>query len=164
MTPQESTELIKDNFDVKAFNEVEFTPISKRLIFRFLLMPILPIIAVITLIGVLAGFSLKGWLVVIIVFGFMMFLAYKRWGYYFTDDYVYIRKGLFGIDYLVFPVSKLQQIAIKQSVFMRPHKLANLQYVLASGGYRIPMMPIELAQNQTDKALLLVERDKPNWM
>lgn len=86
------------------------------------------------------------------------------WGYHFSDGFVYIRKGLFGVNYYVFPIGKTQQIRFKQSLFMKPRKIADVHYVLASGSHKIPLISEEIARNQIDESLLIVARDKPAWM
>lgn len=168
VTPQESIALIQDTFPIKDFSDVKYLPISKRFLIRFAIMPITPILLILCTMGFALEFSLLGWsmlgLFTILLIA-MGFLRWKRWGYYFGDDnHVYIRKGFIGINYYVFPIGKMQQIKVKQSIFMRRHKLADISYVLACGGYKVPLIPMNTAQLQADNVLFFVEKLKPNWM
>jgi putative membrane protein len=106
--------------------------------------------------GILSGISL-------LLFA-MVWLRWWRWGYFFDERFVYIRKGFFGVNYYVFPIEKTQQVSFSQSLFMRRGKIADLRYVLASGAHKVPLIPEQLAKAQVDEALLVVARDKPAWM
>lgn len=168
VTPSESATLIKDSFAISAFSELNFSRISKRFIVRVFFVRLLPIFALVyTLVGTNENATVVTWFslgaITIIVF-LLVVLRWRRWGYYLTDDFIYIRKGLLGVNYYVFPVGKLQQARVSQSIFMRRSRLADLQYVLASGAYKIPLMPQQLAKQQADFALNIVARDKPSWM
>ena len=168
VTPSESAALIQDAFDVDTFESIDFSHISKRFIVRTLAFSILPILAIINSL-VIIGSELT--LVACVVLAFfnvsllsLVYLRWWRWGYYFSQGFVYIRKGLFGVNYYVFPVGKTQQIKFKQSVFMKRRKLADVQYVLASGSHNVPLLPEVIARKQIDDALLILARDKPAWM
>lgn len=168
ITPSESAALIQNAFDVKQFNDIEFLCISKRFIVRALAFPILPILSLInTLVIVGSELTVGVWSFLIalnILVLSLVYLRWWRWGYHFADGFVYIRKGLFGVNYYVFPIGKTQQIKFKQSLFMKPRKLADVQYVLASGSHRVPFVPESIAKEQIDEALLVVAKDKPSWM
>ncbi|MFT4652661.1 MAG: putative membrane protein [Patiriisocius sp.] len=168
VTPTQSAMLIQDAFDVKAFSSIVFQRISKRFIFRVLAFPILPILFMInTLVLKTSELDVPVWsflLALNIILISLVYLRWWRWGYYFEDGFVYIRKGLLGVNYYVFPIGKTQQVTYKQSVFMRPRKLADISYVLASGAHKVPLIPQSLAREQANQALLIVARDKPSWM
>lgn len=168
VTPKESIALIKDAFDVTAFNEISFANISKRYIIRKLAFPILPLLIPMYAIAFFNDMTtLTGWVSLASVSAILIALVglrWFRWGYYFSPNSIYIRKGLFGVNYYVFPVGKSQQVKFKQSLLMRPHQLADIHYVLASGAHKIPLIPEHIAIKQADEALLVVARDKPAWM
>lgn len=168
ITPSESAVLIQNAFDVKQFKDIEFLRISKRFIVRVLAFPIFPILGLIsTLVIIGSELNIGVWSFLIALNTLVLCLVYLRWwrwGYHFSDGFVYIRKGLFGVNYYVFPVGKTQQIKFKQSLFMKPKKLADVQYVLASGSHRVPFVPESIARLQVDEALLVIAKDKPAWM
>ena len=168
VTPSESAALIQDAFDVETFENIDFSHISKRFIARTLVFSILPILAIINSLAIIgseltliAGAVLISFNVLLLC---LVYLRWWRWGYYFSQGFVYIRKGLFGVNYYVFPVGKTQQIKFKQSIFMKRRKLADIQYVLASGSHKVPLVPESIAREQVDEALLILARDKPAWM
>jgi len=168
VTPSESAALIQDAFDVETFENIDFSHISKRFIARTLVFSILPILAIINSLAIIgseltliAGAVLISFNVLLLC---LVYLRWWRWGYYFSQGFVYIRKGLFGVNYYVFPVGKTQQIKFKQSIFMKRRKLADIQYVLASGSHKVPLVPERIAREQVDEALLILARDKPAWM
>lgn len=172
VTPNESIELIQDAFDVKRFAQINFCAISKRFIIRQLLFLSFPILLLslifgVTIVGLHNEHSLIAWcllaLLNIAVLAFI-YLRWRRWGYYFDGKFVYIRKGLFGVNYYVFPMAKTQQVCVKQSLFMRKHKLANLQFVLASGSYTLPFISDVDATKQAECALMIIAKYKPAWM
>ena len=167
VTVSESAALIQDAFNVRTFRSIEFAQISKRYIVRVLVFPVIPILALVNILFTRTDVELTTWLFLSalnsIILG-LVFLRWWRWGYYFENGFVYIRKGLLGVNYYVFPIGKTQQVKYKQSLFMRPHQLADVYYVLASGAHKIPLMPSTLARAQVDNALLVVARDKPSWM
>lgn len=168
VTKAESQALIRDAFEVSAFSQIHFEAISKRFIIRALAFTVLPILVLVN--GVVINGSELSITVcsVLLIFNVLMlgavYLRWRRWGYYFDDEFVYIRKGLLGVNYYVFPISKTQQVTYKQSLFMRPRKLADISYVLASGAHKIPLIPEATVRAQMDKALLILARDKPSWM
>jgi len=168
VTPEESAALIQDSFAVKPFYDIDFVKISKRYLVRALIFPVLPIIVLInTLVFIgneLTMLNLSALMAFNLALLCLLYLRWWRWGYYFSEGFVYIRKGLFGVNYYVFPVGKTQQITFTQSVFMKRRKLADVKYVLASGAQKVPLIPEAIAQEQVDKALLLLARDKPAWM
>lgn len=168
ITPVESAALIQDAFDVEQFNDINFSHISKRFIVRTLAFPILPIIVFINIAVIMGSEPTQIAWSILIVFNILLlcsvYLRWWRWGYYFAEGFVYIRKGLWGVNYYVFPIGKTQQVKLKQSLFMKPRKLADVQYVLASGSHNVPFLPETIARKQIDEALLVVAKDKPAWM
>ena len=167
VTPNESIQLIQDAFAVDSFTEVPFLRISKRYMVRLFLFVVLPIVTALISIAALNQFSATGWIVVTTIATLLtlsVVLRWWRWGYHFDSQFVYIRKGLLGVNYQVFPIGKTQQVTYRQSIFMRKRKLASIQYVLASGAYSIPFMPEYTALQQCDEALLKVAKYKPAWM
>jgi len=165
--PEESNTLIQNAFDVKAFNTIPFVNISKRYMWRLLMLLFLPVMIIMGSIVVLNDFGTGGF---ILVFGLallmlvLIYVRWWRWAYYICPNYVYIRKGLLGCNYYVFPIGKTQQVAFKQSFFMHRHNLASIQFVLASGSYTIPFVQADQARKHADLALLHLAQFKPAWM
>lgn len=165
--PHESAEIVEDAFPNSNMVAIAYTPISKRFILRQFVSWLIPI-AVIA-IGLIYAKSNEQTpalfvLAVLVVMSVMVWCRWKRWGFAQDKHYIYVRKGLVGVDHYCFPIHKVQQAAFKQSLFMKRNKLASAQFVLASGGLAIPFMDESIAIEMIDNALLTVESEKKSWM
>jgi putative membrane protein len=172
VTPQEADELTADVFDVQALSQLSYERISPRYIIRLLLYPGLLLFFIPLLLGgiilsneesnpVFVAFGLVG---VLLIISLACVLRWYRWGYASDLHYVYVRKGFFGRDFIVFPISKIQQTKFTQTPFMRKADLATVKFVLASGGIMVPYLAKSKVTMVIDNALELCARDKPAWM
>jgi putative membrane protein len=91
-------------------------------------------------------------------------LRWWRWGVASDDKYIYVRRGRIGVDYLCFEPYKVQQVVVKQSVFMKRRKLATVQFVLASGAISVPFLPEDYANELANNVLFEVESKRKSWM
>ncbi len=168
VTIEESAELIKNALNVINFSEIEFLKISRRYIVRVFLVRWLPLLVILYTIPIVNSVSNMnvyiGLTLLTILILALVGLRWYRWGYFFTNEYVYIRKGLFGINYSVFPRAKTQQVIFKQSVFMKRVSLADVKFVLASGSYTVPLISEKEAVKQVDNSLKYIAFYKPAWM
>jgi putative membrane protein len=94
----------------------------------------------------------------------LLTLRWWRWGIAYDNKYVYIRRGRIGVDYQCFEPYKVQQVIIKQSVFMKRNKLATIKFVLASGAVTVPFLPEEYVEKLADSVLFEVESTRRSWM
>lgn len=162
---QQFDQLICDVWPNNQLREIEFLAISKRFIIRNILL-LIPLPA--TAIGALLYH--QQWQISLIVAGLTLLISllivmrWYRWGYAIDNNFIYVRKGVLGVNYYVFPIHKVQQTKYHQSVLMARKKLATVSLVLASGVIRIPFLPQHTAQQILDKALYVVESTKRNWM
>lgn len=168
--PDESFQLIKDAYPTNnlesLINQHGFTAISKRFITRnilFIWTPIWLIFIAITLANqqyAQLGISVLAFLVICA----LVILRWKRWGIARDQQYIYLRKGLLGVDYYCFPAFKIQQTQFLQSLLMKNKKLASVKFVLASGSVKIPFILEEMALNLVDDCLYQVESSDQSWM
>ena len=91
-------------------------------------------------------------------------LRWWRWGVVSDGKYIYVRRGRIGVDYLCFEPYKVQQVVVKQSVFMKRRKLATVQFVLASGAISVPFLPEGYANELANNVLFEVESKRKSWM
>ena len=164
---RETNAIIEDVFGYANFNQTTFTRVSRRLIIRYLIFPVLPILSLIAVSLLANSAPLTGWIVFSAIAVFMIGLSvlrWYRWGYHIDDNYILIRKGLFGKDLFIFAKGKVQQVKLAQTVFMQRYHKASVKFVLASSAHTIPYIDDTLAIALMDEALLIVERDKPAWM
>ena len=94
----------------------------------------------------------------------LLTLRWWRWGIAFDQQYIYVRRGRIGVDYLCFEPYKVQQVMTKQSVFMKRRGLATLKVVLASGSVTVPFLPEKYVYNLANVILHEVESTRRSWM
>ncbi len=166
ITSEECQTIIDDAMPGNKMACIGYAPIEKRFISRsilFRLFPIfLPIIAILLYEQQyqLATISLMA----LIASCALVALRWKRWGYHVDEQFLYIRKGLIGINYYCIPVFKIQQTGFKQSLFMRRLKLAHAEFVLASGVVTVPFIKQLEAIKLVDTALYQIESTQRSWM
>jgi len=168
--PIECQTLIDDAYPGNTLNALVsndgFAPISKRFILRniiFVFMPLWLIITSSTLMN--DEYMISALLsVVFLCMCALVFLRWKRWGIARDENFVYLRKGLFGVDYYCFPTYKLQQTQFKQNLLMKKRQLASVKFILASGSLKVPMVHEKLAYELIDEGLYQVESCEKSWM
>lgn len=108
----------------------------------------------------LANLSLLplGWLAI------MMVVRWRRWGYAMDNNYLYIRKGLIGVDHFSAPVFKVQQVKLKQNWFLRRAGLCHIQLVFASGALDVPFIPKAHGHLILNYCLQQAQSSGKSWM
>lgn len=158
--------LVNDALPNSRSFEQDYQRISKRFMFRLICYWIIPLFIV----AGLATLSQGHWdqfaliFVLSVVASCLVVLRWYRWGFSTDEQFIYIRKGLFGVDYYCFPIAKIQQTQFKQSVLMKRHELANCQFVLASGTVSVPFLPEATLRQLIDRCLYQIESEKRPWM
>jgi putative membrane protein len=94
----------------------------------------------------------------------MIYFRWKRWGIAVDSNYIYLRKGMFGVNYYCFPRYKVQQISFVQSWFLKRQHLASVNFILACGKQSIAFIDEQMAYNLMDSTLYEVESTKKSWM
>ncbi|RXS41923.1 hypothetical protein EST55_09400 [Idiomarina sp. 29L] len=165
VTLKEAEGLAANAWPKHQMGTINFHPISKRLMVRNLL------IAFWLLIVPSITFSYFGYYEVSLGLGGLFLLLiplialrWKRWGYANDGQFIYIRKGLIGVNYRCFPIHKVQQTSFYQSWFMRRFKLCTVGFVLACGGQSIPFIKEISGDTLIDETLHQVESLKKSWM
>lgn len=166
VTVDESRALMQDAMPTQKLGEQTFMPISKRYILRSFLFIAFPIAALV-FIAMFQKEPITALVSAFIVLGFITALSvirWKRWGYSYDNEYFYLRKGFLGVDYYCFPMHKVQQVQLKQNIFIRQYRLATLKIVLASGAKFVPYMPVKEVQSIINRILSQLVVDKRSWM
>lgn len=91
-------------------------------------------------------------------------LRYRRYGYWFNDEYGAIREGFIGNKTTIFPIRKTQTVRIVQSRGQRLRNLGNLTIQLGSGPVTIPYLPMAKLSEIVDKTLYKTECSSEPWM
>ena len=155
-----------DNFSAQQARHMNFEPIHIRFFWRQLMLWILPL----TVLASIVSFKVLGVtgalppLLILSAMVTLTYLRWQRWGIASDATYIYVRKGIIGIDYWCFPLAKVQQVEVRQSLFMRRRRLSTLGFVLASGRVKIPFVATDFASPLIERVLYEVEVKKPGWM
>ena len=146
--------------------DIDYQSINKRFITRGIGLFITPITGVICAIAAIG----EQWILVppAIVFfcvaSFLTWCRWYRWGYAIDDEYIYVRKGLLGVNYFCFSIEKTQMVKFKQSIFLKRHKLCHTNFVTAANSLTIPFIPQDIGWQLISQSLYQVESQKKNWM
>ncbi len=160
----ERSRLINEIFDLPDIASLEFQAISKWYFYKYAL-----IWSTLYLLFS-AGFEVAetfNTLLLIPVWAVHMSLLYMNWlraGLAVTEDYVIVRKGIIGIDYIVFPAYKLQAVDHVQSLLMKRRQLSNIVFHTASRMIRLPYLPSQHVHKVLNYCLYAVEANDRSWM
>lgn len=166
VTEPEAQALSEDVFAGNSLYNTPFTPVSRHFLWHNLLVKLFPVVLLLLVITLFSQRWQAAALVssVALVVAAIMALRWWRWGVASDNEYIYIRRGYIGIDYACFPLDKVQQVTIKQSILMKRRGLASVQFVLASGRETVPFLPEALAYALANYSLYRVEKWQRSWM
>tara|TARA_R110000868_G_scaffold30360_4_gene112520 strand:+ start:235 stop:1806 length:1572 start_codon:yes stop_codon:yes gene_type:complete len=166
ITAKQSKELIDDLYPDNQLFNIEFMPISRFYLVRYIGYLFLPLFALAESFALyhnnmqLAAVLLS----IFCLLSALIYLRWRRWGVAFDKHYVYIRRGVIGVNYYCFPAFKVQQSQFKQSVMMKKRQLASVKLILASGAISAPLLTEEQAYKLLNHCLYKVESSKISWM
>lgn len=166
VTEQEAVELSQEVMPDCQLHRDDYLGVSKRFILHWLIVAwSVPILALFV-VGIVSSQLdiFLGSIGLLVAGGLLLTLRWWRWGIAADGKYVYVRRGRVGVDYLCFEPYKIQQIIVKQSVFMRRHQLASIKFVLASGSVTVPFLPEHYVKALADSVLYEVESTRKSWM
>ncbi|MFS1703155.1 PH domain-containing protein [Alteromonas sp. AMM-1] len=166
VTVEQAVALAEDVFPAQQARNIIYTGAHIRYFWRLMLIVVTPLTVVVAMltIGFLGLYGVLLTLAFLACASAVARACWKRWGLAHDDQYIYLRKGAFGVDYWCFPRSKLQQVALCQNIFMQKRRLVSLDLVLASGRLTMPYLPQDYAYSLTDDTLAEIEQHKPGWM
>ena len=166
VTPKEAQELINDVYPNQQFEHTTFNSISKRFLVRYLGFLGAPVYIVLSAFFIATEnyLALLPLSAVFLLLALLTFMRWKRWGYAWDEQFIYIRTGLIGIDHFVFPIHKIQQTIFKQSKFMKSKQLCTVKLVLASGAVNIPFIDQQHGAELINRCLYEVETSGKSWM
>jgi putative membrane protein len=168
--PDESQLLIDDAYPNNDLSNLicnnGFALISKGFILRNIVFVLMPVWLIITIGTIMNKQLMTSVLISVLFLGLcgLVILRWKRWGIARDEYFVYLRKGLIGVDYYCFPTYKVQQTQFKQNLLMKKRQLATVKFILASGSLKVPMIHEKLAYQLIDESLYQVESCQKSWM
>jgi len=158
--------LINDVYPEHQMMDINYQRISKRFLLRNLGFILTPIFMALSILFITIGNAKIISLIapVYLCISLLIYMRWVRWGYAKDDNFIYIRKGYFGVDYYCFPIYKTQQVQFKQSWFQQRHQLCTIRIVLAAGAQDIPFIVENDGYQLLDNALYQVESSRKSWM
>ena len=166
VTPAEASILLTDAYPDNQLSSISFSRISRRFLWRYVLLFWLPAALISQLllwlqqqpaVALLSLIPLSLWALLIV-------MRWYRYGYAQDDTYYYLRRGYFGVDYYCFAKYKLQQVQFKQSWLMRRSGLCSVKLVMASGALEIPFVTETDGRALLEQGLTELQRSKKAWM
>ena len=85
------------------------------------------------------------------------FLEYKQWRYAILQDKVELIKGIIIKEKTIIPISRIQNLKIKQGPIQRIYKITSVNIITAGGHHEIPALPMEKAEEILENLNLLIE-------
>lgn len=164
VTPLDAQALLTEALPEQRLAEVVFQPINWRFLIRpllfclvmvglsqWLLRPDSPLLAnVALLIGVWGGG--------------LSVLRWRRWGYVLDSQFLYVRKGLIGVNYYCLPIFKVQQVSYAQSWWLQRNNLCHVRLVFASGVQGVPFISWAAGKGIVNDSLYQAESSGRSWM
>ncbi|MFT6897423.1 MAG: putative membrane protein [Paraglaciecola sp.] len=166
ITSEQSKALTDDMFPDNQLFSINFLPISHFYLVRYigyLLLPLLCLTQSFAFYQQNANLSAVLLLLFILASG-LVYMRWRRWGVAYDEKYIYVRRGVLGLDYYCFPAFKVQQSQFKQSLMMKKRQLASAKFVLACGSITLPMLPESMAYEVINGCLHQVGSTERSWM
>jgi len=165
VTLNEAHNLAANAWPENQLSTIHYRPVSKRLAVRNTLIAFWLLVPL----GIVLAYFGKAELATAAIILFVLstafiILSWKRWGYAIDENFIYLRKGLIGVNYQCFPIHKIQQTKFSQSWFMRRFHLCSVKFVLACGGQTLPFIKKSTGEDLIDNCLYQVETLKRSWM
>ncbi len=162
----EADELCSVAMSAPPLASLEFIPVHRRYLIKQWLILLVVYGAGALVAGVYTGSDLLGPLVLpfLIGHGWLRYMNWKRWGLAVDGELVVVRWGIVGVDHVVIPMFKLQNVARIQSLLMRRVALSTVRLSVASHSKTIPFLPDDVVRRFIDLALFRVESTDQSWM
>lgn len=166
ITAAQSKALIDDLYPDNQLFNITFMPISGFYLVRYIGYFLLPLFVLVeSFVLYHNNLKLAGLFIgLLCLCSAMVYTRWRRWGVAFDEQYVYIRRGLIGVDYYCFPAFKVQQAQLKQSLMMKKRHLATVKLILASGSIVAPLLPEVFARKLLNSCLYKAESSRISWM
>ncbi len=107
-------------------------------------------------------------IVFISLFGIWMiitrFVRFRKSGYGYDDDHIWIKGGFIDGKYALLPTYKIQAIKLLQSPFQRRNSLCNINFVTAAGQIGVAYIPYTEGKYMLDRYIYEVELNSKTWM
>lgn len=82
-------------------------------------------------------------------------IFYKTFGYQITDDFLYIKSGIWTVSEEVVPMTKIQSINISQNLVMRRFGVSSVTLTTMGGSHEISYIDRQVAEKMRDDISVL---------
>jgi putative membrane protein len=104
------------------------------------------------------------WLIWFVYYIIIKHIYRRNFTFWVNEDAVEVTKGVWGRERILLNWHKIQLLTIKQSIYQRRKKLANLVMETAAGEVVLPYIKLEEAQLLADHLLMKIESSSKKWM
>ncbi|MCZ6641985.1 MAG: PH domain-containing protein [Gammaproteobacteria bacterium] len=166
--PPHTDLLTNEALSAQRLSQLEFTPISHRYFNK--LATITTVCYCVIALGFSAAMSLSFFWVfglllpVLAVHVFLVYMSCKRWGLAIDNGLVVVRKGIFGVDHILIPAFKVQEIGRIQTPLMKRKDLSSIGIAVASSKVSVPFLPDEVVRRVINYCLFEAESTDRSWM
>ena len=166
VTANECKELINNVYPNNQLETITYKNIHKHYLIKYIVYIFLPLFTLLSIFSVVDDKPLfvPVLFALFCIATILITCRWLRWGIAQDDVYIYIRKGMLGVNYYCFPRYKVQQTYFKQSYFLKRKRLINISLVTASGSQSVPFIDEAYGYKIIDDALYTVESSGKSWM
>jgi membrane protein YdbS with pleckstrin-like domain len=75
-----------------------------------------------------------------------------------------VRKGIIGVDHILMPAFKIQEVGRVRTPLMKRHNLSTLSFSSASRNVTVPFLPDSMVREVIDYCLYETESTGRSWM
>lgn len=159
--------LTNEALSAQRLAQLEFTPISHRYFIK------LATITTVCYFVIGLGFSLamplgffwpSAFLPVLAMHVFLEYMSCKRWGLAVDDGLVVVRKGILGVDHILIPAFKVQEVGRTQTPLMKRKDLSSISIAVASSRVSVPFLPDQVVRSVINYCLYEAESTDRSWM
>jgi putative membrane protein len=104
------------------------------------------------------------WSLLLVYFIIRNMIFRRNFKFWVKEDAIEISSGVWGRQKLILNWHKLQVVTIRQGIYQRQRKLADLLLQTASGDVVLPYITLEEAQMLSDYATMKAESTQKRWM
>lgn len=163
----ETREVTDEIWPLESVESIDYTPLHWRWFRKWAVivtaLNVLAFVFVTFVLQVHAGFSIAAvalWPALMV----LVYMTWKRGGLAVNGNMIVTRSGTIGINYRLFPIAKLQEVARVQTPFMRRRNVSTLVFMTAASRIRVPYLPGEFAKQVVNLSLYDVEARPQSWM
>jgi len=161
-------QLTNEALSAERLEALEFTPISHRYFKKLAAITTVCYLTIsIVFFSILMPLDfvwVLGLLPILTIHVFLLYMSYKRWGLAINDGLVVVRKGVLGVDHILIPAFKIQEVERSRTPLMKRHELSSISITVASSKVSVPFLPDQVVRGVINYCLFETESTNRSWM